>query len=186
MLMEERDLIWKFRFWLKSNPKALTKFVRSVNWQEKLEVRQAIQVILWVFSIIHLNNPDLGNGNQSMPAMHLNCSRPISLIHLFDDMRSLDSNQPHLPTFYYFYHNWFKHYGMNRLNKIWLPVPMRICWLLIKRTMMVQVCKKQQIWFNFHFRNCSKSSNFFHCFRHTNWFIWWPRINGFGHIFNKN
>uniref|UniRef100_A0A915N842 Chromatin modification-related protein MEAF6 n=1 Tax=Meloidogyne javanica TaxID=6303 RepID=A0A915N842_MELJA len=46
MLMEERDLIWKFRFWLKSNPKALTKFIRSVNWQEKLEVRQAIQVIL--------------------------------------------------------------------------------------------------------------------------------------------
>uniref|UniRef100_A0A183BU91 Phosphatidylinositol 3-kinase catalytic subunit type 3 n=1 Tax=Globodera pallida TaxID=36090 RepID=A0A183BU91_GLOPA len=46
LLMEERDLIWKFRFWLKSNPKALTKFVRSVNWQAKLEVRQAIQVIL--------------------------------------------------------------------------------------------------------------------------------------------
>uniref|UniRef100_A0A914I1L1 Chromatin modification-related protein MEAF6 n=1 Tax=Globodera rostochiensis TaxID=31243 RepID=A0A914I1L1_GLORO len=46
LLLEERDLIWKFRFWLKSNPKALTKFVRSVNWQAKLEVRQAIQVIL--------------------------------------------------------------------------------------------------------------------------------------------
>ena len=48
MSIEERDLIWKFRFWLKSNSKALTKFVRSVNWQEKLEVRQAIQVIMFV------------------------------------------------------------------------------------------------------------------------------------------
>ncbi|KAI6232650.1 Phosphatidylinositol 3-kinase catalytic subunit type 3 [Aphelenchoides fujianensis] len=45
MSMEERDVIWKFRFWLRSNPNALTKFVRSVNWDEKLEVKQAIQVL---------------------------------------------------------------------------------------------------------------------------------------------
>jgi phosphatidylinositol 3-kinase len=43
--MEERDMIWKFRFWLKTNPHALTKFVRSVNWDEKLEVKQAIQLL---------------------------------------------------------------------------------------------------------------------------------------------
>ncbi|KAI6171511.1 Phosphatidylinositol 3-kinase catalytic subunit type 3 [Aphelenchoides bicaudatus] len=45
MSMEERDMIWKFRFWLKNNPHALTKFVRSVNWDERLEVKQAIQVL---------------------------------------------------------------------------------------------------------------------------------------------
>ncbi|KAI6220427.1 Phosphatidylinositol 3-kinase catalytic subunit type 3 [Aphelenchoides besseyi] len=45
MTMEERDAIWKFRFWLRSNPHALTKFVRSVNWNENLEVKQAIQVL---------------------------------------------------------------------------------------------------------------------------------------------
>ncbi|KAI1724754.1 phosphoinositide 3-kinase family, accessory domain (PIK domain) domain-containing protein [Ditylenchus destructor] len=44
--VEERDLIWKFRFWLRTNPRALTKFVRSVNWDEELEVRQAIQAML--------------------------------------------------------------------------------------------------------------------------------------------
>ncbi|CAD5207974.1 unnamed protein product [Bursaphelenchus xylophilus] len=45
MTMEERDTIWKFRFWLKSNPHALTKFARSVNWNERLEVKQAIEVL---------------------------------------------------------------------------------------------------------------------------------------------
>jgi phosphatidylinositol 3-kinase len=52
--MEDRDLIWKFRFWLRSNPKALTKFVRSVNWQEKQEVRQAIQVIMYAGNLVEL------------------------------------------------------------------------------------------------------------------------------------
>lgn len=46
MSVEERDLIWKFRFWLKSNPRALTKFIRSVNWDEGAEVRQATEVVL--------------------------------------------------------------------------------------------------------------------------------------------
>ncbi|CAD5205554.1 unnamed protein product [Bursaphelenchus okinawaensis] len=43
--IEERDIIWKFRFWLKNNPHALTKFARSVNWDEGLEVKQAIEVL---------------------------------------------------------------------------------------------------------------------------------------------
>lgn len=46
MSVEERDLIWKFRFWLKSNPCALVKFIRSVNWEEETEVKHAIQIIL--------------------------------------------------------------------------------------------------------------------------------------------
>ena len=45
MTVEQRDLIWKFRFWLKSNPQALTKFVRSVNWDEEAESQQAMQLI---------------------------------------------------------------------------------------------------------------------------------------------
>jgi phosphatidylinositol 3-kinase len=51
MSMEDRDMIWKFRFWLKNNPLALTKFVRSVNWDEKLEAKQAIQVLRLVFNV---------------------------------------------------------------------------------------------------------------------------------------
>ncbi|VDK50743.1 unnamed protein product [Anisakis simplex] len=44
--VEQRDLIWKFRYYLKNNRKALTKFVRSVNWEESEEASQALQLIL--------------------------------------------------------------------------------------------------------------------------------------------
>ena len=42
---EEKDLIWKFRHHLTREKKALTKFVKSVNWQDHTEVRQAIQLL---------------------------------------------------------------------------------------------------------------------------------------------
>lgn len=46
MSVEECDLIYKFRFWLKSNPRALVKFIRSVNWEVEAEMKHAIQIVL--------------------------------------------------------------------------------------------------------------------------------------------
>nr|QFR39795.1 phosphatidylinositol 3-kinase catalytic subunit [Azumapecten farreri] len=42
---EEQDLIWKFRFYLCSQKKALTKFLKCVNWKLHLEVRQALELL---------------------------------------------------------------------------------------------------------------------------------------------
>ncbi|XP_030369536.1 phosphatidylinositol 3-kinase catalytic subunit type 3 isoform X2 [Scaptodrosophila lebanonensis] len=43
---EEQDLIWKFRFYLSTHKKALTKFLKCINWKLKDEVMQA----LWMLS----------------------------------------------------------------------------------------------------------------------------------------
>jgi phosphatidylinositol 3-kinase len=42
---EEKDLVWKFRYHLTKDKRALTKFVKSVNWQDQSEAKQAIQVL---------------------------------------------------------------------------------------------------------------------------------------------
>ncbi|KAI8632822.1 phosphatidylinositol 3 [Xylariaceae sp. FL1651] len=42
---EEKDLVWKFRYHLSKDKRALTKFVKSVNWQDQSESKQAIQVL---------------------------------------------------------------------------------------------------------------------------------------------
>ncbi|XP_051175685.1 phosphatidylinositol 3-kinase catalytic subunit type 3 isoform X2 [Leptopilina boulardi] len=45
---EEQDLIWKFRFYLSTQKKALTKFVKCVNWKVTGEERQALEMLsLW-------------------------------------------------------------------------------------------------------------------------------------------
>lgn len=45
---EEQDLIWKYRFYLSSQKKALTKFLKCINWQTVTEVRQALNLLdLW-------------------------------------------------------------------------------------------------------------------------------------------
>jgi phosphatidylinositol 3-kinase len=45
---EEQDLIWKFRFYLSTQKKALTKFVKCVNWKVTGEERQAVEMLmLW-------------------------------------------------------------------------------------------------------------------------------------------
>lgn len=45
---EEQDLIWKFRFYLSTQKKALTKFVKCVNWKMSGEERQALEMLsLW-------------------------------------------------------------------------------------------------------------------------------------------
>lgn len=42
---EEQDLVWKFRFYLSNQKKALTKFLKCVNWKASGEVRQAIVML---------------------------------------------------------------------------------------------------------------------------------------------
>ncbi|KAI0476169.1 phosphatidylinositol 3 [Xylariaceae sp. FL0804] len=42
---EEKDLVWKFRYHLTKDKRALTKFVKSVNWPDQSESKQAIQVL---------------------------------------------------------------------------------------------------------------------------------------------
>ncbi|KAH7963432.1 hypothetical protein HPB52_021159 [Rhipicephalus sanguineus] len=42
---EEQDLVWKFRFYLQSQKKALAKFVKCVNWQSGPEAKQAVELM---------------------------------------------------------------------------------------------------------------------------------------------
>uniref|UniRef100_A0ACD5X4Y6 Uncharacterized protein n=1 Tax=Avena sativa TaxID=4498 RepID=A0ACD5X4Y6_AVESA len=42
---DERQVLWKFRFSLMSEKKALTKFVRSVDWSYIQEAKQAVELI---------------------------------------------------------------------------------------------------------------------------------------------
>uniref|UniRef100_A0A6B2EGU4 Phosphatidylinositol 3-kinase catalytic subunit type 3 n=1 Tax=Phlebotomus kandelakii TaxID=1109342 RepID=A0A6B2EGU4_9DIPT len=42
---EEQDLVWKFRFYLSSHKKALTKFLKCINWETAAEVRQALGLL---------------------------------------------------------------------------------------------------------------------------------------------
>lgn len=45
---EEQDLVWKYRFYLSTQKKALTKFLKCINWQTVTEVRQALNLLdLW-------------------------------------------------------------------------------------------------------------------------------------------
>ncbi|XP_048524010.1 phosphatidylinositol 3-kinase catalytic subunit type 3 isoform X1 [Dendroctonus ponderosae] len=46
---EEQDHVWKFRFYLSTQKKALAKFLKCVNWRHQNEVRQALHLIdMWV------------------------------------------------------------------------------------------------------------------------------------------
>lgn len=42
---EEQDLIWKFRFYLMNQKKALTKFLKCVKWDSQSEASQAIDLL---------------------------------------------------------------------------------------------------------------------------------------------
>lgn len=42
---EEKDLIWRFRHHLTRDKRALTKFVKSVSWNEPSEAKQAVQLL---------------------------------------------------------------------------------------------------------------------------------------------
>lgn len=42
---EEQDLVWKFRYYLMSQKKALTKFLKCLNWQATAEVEIALELL---------------------------------------------------------------------------------------------------------------------------------------------
>jgi phosphatidylinositol 3-kinase len=42
---DERDIIWKFRYYILRDKRALTKFVKSVGWSDPMEVRQAAPLL---------------------------------------------------------------------------------------------------------------------------------------------
>lgn len=42
---EEKDLIWKFRYYLRRDKRALTKFVKSVQWTDQAEAKQAVELL---------------------------------------------------------------------------------------------------------------------------------------------
>ena len=45
----DKDLLWRFRFYLTQNKKALPKFLRCVDWADAVEVKQAIELLdSWV------------------------------------------------------------------------------------------------------------------------------------------
>ncbi|KAI7959133.1 hypothetical protein MJO28_002924 [Puccinia striiformis f. sp. tritici] len=53
---DERDLVWRFRFYLSHDKRALTKFLKSVVWSDKGEVSQAIGTLLPIWSEISLDD----------------------------------------------------------------------------------------------------------------------------------
>lgn len=42
---EEQDLVWKYRFYLSNQKKALAKFLKCINWETSTEVRQALALL---------------------------------------------------------------------------------------------------------------------------------------------
>ena len=46
LTVPQRDLIWRFRFYLCRDKRALTKFLKSVVWTDAGEVKQAVEVLL--------------------------------------------------------------------------------------------------------------------------------------------
>lgn len=46
---EEQDHVWKYRFYLSTQKKALAKFLKCVNWNQPNEARQALHMMeIWV------------------------------------------------------------------------------------------------------------------------------------------
>ena len=46
---EQRDLVWKFRFYLRQEKRALNKFLHSINWDKEKEVNEALTLLRCYF-----------------------------------------------------------------------------------------------------------------------------------------
>lgn len=46
LLPEEKDIVWRFRYFLANNKKALTKFIKAVNWESKKEVNETLDMLV--------------------------------------------------------------------------------------------------------------------------------------------
>ena len=53
---EEKDLVWKFRFYLTRDKRGLTKFLKSVTWRDPSEVKQAVEVLLPLWTDIEVDD----------------------------------------------------------------------------------------------------------------------------------
>jgi phosphatidylinositol 3-kinase len=53
---EEKDLIWKFRFYLTRDKRGLTKFLKSVTWRDSSEVKQAVEELLPQWSEVDVDD----------------------------------------------------------------------------------------------------------------------------------
>lgn len=53
---EEKDLIWKFRFYLTRDKRGLTKFLKSVTWRDPAEVKQAVEELLPQWTEIEIDD----------------------------------------------------------------------------------------------------------------------------------
>lgn len=53
---EEKDLIWQFRFYLTRDKRGLTKFIKSVTWRDATEVKQAVEVLLPMWTDIKMDD----------------------------------------------------------------------------------------------------------------------------------
>ncbi|KAF8623642.1 hypothetical protein AX17_007342 [Amanita inopinata Kibby_2008] len=53
---EEKDLIWKFRFYLTRDKRGLTKFLKSVTWRDSAEVKQAVEELLPQWTEIEIDD----------------------------------------------------------------------------------------------------------------------------------
>lgn len=42
---EEKELIWKFCYYLQNNPRALMKFVKSVDWNHPKQAKHAMALL---------------------------------------------------------------------------------------------------------------------------------------------
>lgn len=49
-------MIWKFRFYLTREKRGLTKFIRSVTWRDPSEVKQAVEVLLPMWTEINIDD----------------------------------------------------------------------------------------------------------------------------------
>ncbi|CAD6575378.1 MAG: Phosphatidylinositol (PI) 3-kinase, partial [Cyphobasidiales sp. Tagirdzhanova-0007] len=52
----ESNLLWQFRFYLTRDKRALTKFLKSVRWSDRDEVKQAVDVLLPMWSEIEIGD----------------------------------------------------------------------------------------------------------------------------------
>ncbi|KAG2131308.1 putative atypical/PIKK/PI3K protein kinase [Suillus bovinus] len=54
---EEKDLIWKFHFYLTWDKRGLTNFLKSVTWRNPSEVKQAVEELLPMWTEVDTNDP---------------------------------------------------------------------------------------------------------------------------------
>lgn len=114
LTLEEKDLIWKFRFYLTRDKRGLTKFLKSVTWRDPNEVKQAVEVLLPMWTDIDIDDALelLGPGTVDSRVRGF----AVKQLQRADDDVSLKKHdsisrstlEPLIRNFYYTYCNSFK------------------------------------------------------------------------------